>query len=239
MAAISISLVQGNGERIGYLDEMASRLTSTGRGTNFGDWIAVLTETRDSRRIRQLSEKIAFVEILRFLDENAAYESLKSLKKARDDKSHGRGPRGQRALAKAFQEQIINLESFYSAIDFLTDYSLIHVEDVRSDTLRQVTEYSYRPLTGDHPLVPVRHDGRALTVVEKNSLYLLGKKGQLVLLRPLLQRLECPECGHIATFYLDNYDEKSGMCDLKSMEHGHTLKDKGITLPLRQIGLLR
>lgn len=238
MAALSISVVCANGERIGYLEDMASRITSFGRGTNFGDWIAVLIEARDSKRIKKLSEQVPFVEVLRFLDGSDACESLRDLKKARDDRSHLRGPKGA-AMARAFDEQLKNLETLYSAMEFLTDYSLIAVEDVRPDTLRHVTEYSYRDLKGDHALVPVRHDGMTEAAIEKGSLYLCGKKDQLLLLRPLLQRVECPVCRNISTFYLDSYDKKTGICSLKSMEHGHPLTDKSIASPLKQVGLLR
>ncbi|MGO9122891.1 MAG: hypothetical protein ACLQPD_35380 [Desulfomonilaceae bacterium] len=238
MAAISIAVVQDSGGTIGYLETMASRMSSSGRGTNFGDWVAILVETRDSKPIKKLSEQTAFVEILRFLDDSDAFDSLRILKQARDDKSHGRGPRGSNAIAKAFDEQKLNLEKFFSAMEFLTDYTLIVVEDVRPDTLRQETEYSYRVLTGDHPLVPLQHDGLTKKTIEKDSMYFVGKKNELLLLRPFLQRLECPECGNIATFYLDRYDQRTRECCLKSMEHGHTLPDKSIVDPLRQIGLL-
>jgi hypothetical protein len=196
---------------------MASRITSSGHGTNFGDWIAVLTEVRESKRTRVLSEKMPFVEVLRFLDGSNAFESLRDLKKARDDRSHGRGPRGA-AVAQAFDEQLKNLETLYSAMEFLTDFSLIAIEDVRPDTLQHVTEYSYRPLKGDHPLVPVQHDGSTIKTMEKGSLYLRAKNDQLILLRPILQRMECPVCANISVFYLDNYDKKTGICSLKSMD---------------------
>jgi len=238
MAALSIAVAGSNGERIGYLEGMARQITSQGRGTNFGDWIAVLTETRDSKRMKKLSEKVPFVEVLRFLDESDTFESLRDLMKARNDWSHGRGPKGG-AIPQAFDEQMKNLETLYSAMEFLTDFSLIAIEDVRSDTLQHVTEYSYRDLKGDHPLVPVLHDGITERVIEKASLYLRGRKDQLILLRPILQRMECPVCGNISTFYLDNYAKKTGICSLKSMEHGHILNDKRFASPLKQIGLLR
>lgn len=238
MAALSIAVVGSSGERIGYLEGMATRITSEGRGTNFGDWIAVLTETKDSKCIKKLSEKIPFVEVLRFLDRSNTFDSLRELAEARNDRSHGRGPKGV-AVPQAFDEQMKNLKTLYSAMEFLTDFSLISIEDVRSDTLQHVTEYSYRDLKGDHPLVPVLHDGITEGVIEKASLYLRGRKDQMVLLRPILQRMECPMCGNISTFYLDSYDKKTGICSLKSMEHGHILKGKRFASPLKQVGLLR
>lgn len=42
-------------------------------------------------------------------------------------------------------------------------------------------------------------------------------------LDPFLTFQECPECGHMETYFIDKWPEKNGVAQLKSFERGHTL----------------
>lgn len=65
--------------------------------------------------------------------------------------------------------------------------------------------------------------------LEAGSLYLVDRNEKLYLLRPLLTRRQCPECGVWATFYLDSYKQKGEITILKSMEYGYTAEDSEVT----------
>jgi hypothetical protein len=239
MCALSMAVVQSSEERIGYLDDMAHRITHEKRGTSFGDWFSILTESRDSKKLKTLSEEIEFGEVLRFLDYPDVEKALSKLKGARNDRSHGRGPKSKSAIQDAFETELINLKLIYQAAEFLTDYSLLIVEDVRPDSITNTYGYSYRELTGDHSLVPIKHEGTSSSIIEKDSLYLRNNRNQLLLLRPFIQRIECPQCESVSTFYLDRHNVEENTCTLKSIEHNHHFEDSSMVSAFKHIGLIK
>ncbi|MGB3201259.1 MAG: hypothetical protein WBA99_10170, partial [Nodosilinea sp.] len=99
--------------------------------------------------------------------------------------------------------------------------------------------YSYRDLMGDHPLVPIKTAQTTEPELEAGSLYLVDRDGKLYLLRPLLSRRQCPECGTWATFYIDAYKKNSDTVNLKSMEHGHIAPDPSVAPIFRDWGVLK
>jgi hypothetical protein len=109
---------------------------------------------------------------------------------------------------------------------FISDYPLRYIEHTKRDSIRKITTYDYRDLMGDHPLVPIQQSDDTDSELEEGSLYLVDTNQKLYLLRPLFSRLQCPECGLWATFFLDKYDKSENSVLLKSLEHGHTAKDK-------------
>jgi hypothetical protein len=124
------------------------------------------------------------------------------------------------------------------AVEFLSEYPMRYVERTQRDSMRQVTYYDYRDLRGDHPLVPLSYEETEEPELEAQSLYLVDRVGGLHLLRPLLSRRECPDCGNWATFHLDTYKKKPDLSVLKSMECGHTVEDLSISAAFKHIGLL-
>lgn len=224
--------------RIGYISTMAERITKRGSGTNMGDWISILREARDSKQLRNLPEIVPFYEVLRFLDDQNVDDAIQELKAFRDDQSHRRGPKGGQ-VREMFDKAKYLLERLLKAVEFLSEYPLRYIESTRRDSIRGITEYQYRDLVGDHPLVPLSTGTIQLPELEAHSLYLVDREGGLRLLRPLLTRRECPECGAWATFYLDGYHAKMGNCTLVSMEHSHTHTDTTIAEAFRFIGLLQ
>jgi hypothetical protein len=109
-------------------------------------------------------------------------------------------------------------------LDFLTDYPLYYVVDTKRDSFQGVTRYDYRQMMGDHALVPVSQGLSGNPEIEKESLYLADRAGQLHLLRPLLIGRHCPECQTWSSFFLDSAKVNTNSCSIamKSMEHGHT-----------------
>ncbi|MBI5252425.1 MAG: hypothetical protein HY912_23265 [Desulfomonile tiedjei] len=224
-------------DEIKRLSEIAKRLADRASGTSMGDWVAILIDARKFRRLSSTRESIPFYEVLLCLDDNRIKQALDNLKRRRNDQAHGRGPKGS-DIPKAFKEARSDLEQLLEGIEFVSEYPLIYVEVTERDSLQRTTEYQYRTLMGDHPLVPLQRNTTQMAEVEAHSLYLLDRNDHLYLLRPLMTRRECPHCGNWATFYLDSYNKHDDKCILKSMEHSHTVEDTNIPGAFRLLGML-
>jgi hypothetical protein len=198
-----------------------------------GDWVSVVRELRGSKVIRNSSQVVPFAEIAFMSQETDA--DMQALLDYRNDQSHGRGPKGSE-VKRYFEYSKEQLESFLEGIEFVSEYPLRYVERAKRDTILQRTDYQYRELMGDHPLVPLLSSTADVELEE--SLYLTDRAGRLHLLRPLLSFLECPECKRWSVFYLDKYIKKDQTCVLKSMENGHTFEDKAISAAFARAGLV-
>ena len=237
LALVAITMARAVGEKIGYLKVLGDRVAD-GRGTNLGDWIAILREVRDSRSFRHLPDDTPFYEVMHFMPEvGCADEALSSLKSRRDKQAHGKGPRGD-AVEPAFEEAKEDLLDLLDAAEFLSEYPLRYIDRTKADTIQCRLAYWYRDVMGDHPLVPVESETTEPKTLEAESLYLVDRSGTLHLLRPLLDRRRCPVCGTWSTFYLDSYEEDEHACVMKSMEHSHTTTDEEIYEAFQKIGLL-
>jgi len=223
------------GFQIKYANEIKNRLSETGHGTSMGDWVAIVRETKNAKSIRKQLENVPFGELGAFDDETD--QALQRLHKARNDQAHRRGPKGTE-IRNAFETCRNDLEVFLEGIEFLTEYPLRLIERAKRDTIMNLTKYEHRDLMGDHPLVPVQTSETKQTDLEE-SLYLVDRSGTLHLIRPFLNRIECPECGRWSLFYLDWYSKKDNKCSLKSMDHGHSANaDGSIIAAFRHVGLL-
>jgi hypothetical protein len=94
---------------------------------------------------------------------------------------------------------------------------------------------SYRPMMGDHPIVPPRRTTYPDSTLEPGSLYVIDSDDQWHLLCPFLIGRDCPKCKTWSTFhaYVDG-----GKLIIKSLEHGHTDDDQWLTEALQHVGLL-
>lgn len=238
LAHIAIILAQHKQISIGHIKNvMATRFIKTGHGTNFGDWVAILREVRDSKKFNALTGYIPFYEILKFLETKEVDLALQTLSDLRNDDSHGRSPKGH-DIPKKYKKAIENLEILLKGAEFASEYPLRYIEDTKRDTFKKTTSYSYRDLMGDHPLVPIQSSHTSEPEVEKGSLYLVDRDENLYLLRSFLSRRQCPECGTWATFYFDSYIKNKDTVTIKSMEHNHTTQDSNIASILREVGFL-
>lgn len=236
LALIVLVMMREVGEPVGHLAEMADRLTNRGRGTNFGDWVTILREARDKKRLRQITN-IPFYEVARFLDNPVVDNAFSRLKQNRDDYSHGRGPSGAEIPIRV-KESLADLRTVLEAVEFLSEYPLRYVEETRRDSITGITRYHYREIMGDHVLVPVLETETTAAEVEAHSLYLVDRQGELHLIRPFLTRQECPECRRWEIFFLDRFDQRQEKCMLKSMEKGHAFASAEMTTVFRHVKLL-
>ena len=238
LAHMAIVLAQHLDIQINHLkQDMAERLSEKQHGTNFGDWVTILRQVRDSKQFRALTGHIPFYEVLKFLEPQAD-EALQQISKRRNDQAHNRGPKGAQ-VTQAYKEALDALEILLKSAEFVSEYPLRYVEDTKRDSIKKVTTYSYRDLMGDHPLVPIKTAQTTEPELEAGSLYLVDRDGKLYLLRPLLSRRQCPECGTWATFYLDSYKKSGDTVHLKSMEHGHIALDPSVAPIFRDWGVLK
>lgn len=242
LALVAIVLATGVSEcEIKWLSEMSKRLAGKNpRGTNFGDWVAILREVRDAKCFRRIDELVPFYEVLHFLNDSTVDSALQRLKDWRDAQSHGRGPKDETPeVASKFEESLKDLETLLGASEFLAEYHLRYIERTQYDTIQRIMRYDYRNLIGDHPLVQLQNGETSMNELEAGSLYLVDRTGALRLLRPFLTRRYCEKCGSTETFYLDTYDPVNDMCSLKSLERGHSLESKEISSVFRRAGLLK
>lgn len=237
LSLVAVAVARLSGEKIKWVGQMAKRLSKKARGTNLGDWLAILREVRDSKQLRNSLTPFLY-QVTQLLDERTD-GALQQLKDLRDDISHGRGPTGEPGqLYSLFEESKSDLQILLQETEFLSEYPLRYIEKTRRDSMKQLTFYDYRDLVGDHPFVPLELNSCDVPELEAGSLYLANRNNELSLLRPLLSRRQCLECGSWATFYLDTYDSKKDVCYLKSMERGHVIQDSKVSNLFRYVGLL-
>ena len=81
------------GFHVKYARQIAERMAGAKpHGTNMGDWISIVREVRGAKAIPAQLETVPFGELAALDDETD--QSLQRLFNARNDHSHGRGPKG-------------------------------------------------------------------------------------------------------------------------------------------------
>ncbi len=236
LAQLGILLSATINKPIGQLQGIAQRLAKWS-GTNFGDWLAVVKEVAESNGFRHLPNGTPLVELTAINADGKWLRAIRELKQLRDDDAHHRLTPST-VTTELVEEARMALEIVYRATEFLTDYRLFLVTDTRLDSLRGITRFAYRDLSGDNPLAPLHSDEAERTNLESGSLYLRDRSGALLLLRPMLHHLKCPECHQMSTFFLDKPDANdSQKVYLKSLERGSILSE-GCAEGFRQVRLL-
>lgn len=239
LATMAILLAKSVSVELTQLSKMSEKLSSDAKqGATFGEWKAILQEV-DSKKFKRIEGVIPFYEVLGALRDPEIDRVVKLLISRRNDQAHKRGPKGSKAIRSAFYESKADLEKFLKAIDFLSEYRLRYIEVTKIDSIKKVTEYTYRDLQGDHPLAPIQSGLVGQIDIEAGSLYLVDRQENLHLLRPYLTRQECPECGSWSVFCLDTYDRRTHSVNLYSMEHGHIVVNTDLVDALKSVGLLK
>ena len=222
---------------IGQLAQIGGRLTERNRGIGLGDWVAVLREVGTSTKFRDLNT-FPFPEVPMVLTDDHTNDAVQRLLDARNDQAHGRGPRG-REIPTSIEERCADLEVLLSSVEFLVEYPLRLIDQTMRDSLSSRTLIQFRDLMGDHPLVPLASDEHESSEIETRSLYFLDRAGRYHLARPWLSWQLCPECQRPATFHVERYDKERDTVTLKSLEHGHVVKDSSLGPVFRSLGFLQ
>ena len=226
---------------LAYMTQICSRLKKGGEnslGTSMGDWLAIIREVSSSKKWRSKASDTFFPEIVTFIEKNPeADKALQRVSKARNDQSHGRGPKGKQ-VSIDFAKVYPDVEYLHGATEFISEYPLRLIEETKRDSMRKITRYRYRDLMGDHLLTPLRNGESDDAELEAGSLYLADRTGCLHRVRPFITKRGCPECGRQSLMYLDRFDANTNNCILKGLDHSHTVADAAITNDFRYVGLL-
>lgn len=236
-AQVALALGREAGISFGAVTAIREKLAGGRSGPGFGDWAAVLHEAASSRQLRSLPAEHPLHDIRGLLGSQEAADARQRLNDRRNDQAHLRRI-DLVDLPAALQGAFAELTILVERARFLADYSLLHVTDVRWDSLQKTAQVHYRELMGDHPVVPTRSMVLPSNDLESGSLHLRDSDHRLHLLRPFLIGQDCPVCRAWSTFHVDRVP-KSGVL-LKSLEHGHVVQEvsQGTTAVLESVGLL-
>jgi hypothetical protein len=227
------------GAEIKAIRQLGEKLAQNPKhGVSMGDWVNIVREGANSRTLRSASVSTPFFEAANLLrGDKEAEQAIQQLSKLRNDHAHGRGPKGE-TVQTAFQEAKSILEQLFQSLEFLADYPLRYIESTRRDSMRKITRFSYRNMMGDHPLAYLEEAEGDFPNLETGSLYLFDRNSQPHLARPFFVMRTCPVCHTRSTFMIEKYDDKSGTCTIKSLEHGHSVIDSEIATAFKYVGML-
>jgi len=237
-AALTVlSLSRDAGLRLGAVEGIRRRLSRGGsNGPGFGDWVAILQETAESKAFRRVPDGDPLSDFSRAFSGPGVTSARQRLAQRRNDKAHLRRVDAS-DLRCAVEEAQADLTTLLERASFLADLPLVHVTRVEWDTLRRTARVDYQELMGDNALVPGQQRPYTSSDLEVGSLYLASQDGRLHLLRPFLLRRRCPVCRSWETFHIDNTPDSSTVT-VKSLERGHADADPALRQALEHVGLL-
>ncbi|MBO2437286.1 hypothetical protein J4557_07115 [Actinomadura nitritigenes] len=237
VAQVALALGREEDLNFGAVVAIKGKLTSGRSGPGFGDWVAVLDESATSRRLRNLPTEHPLQDIRALFAGSEATNARQRLYGRRNDEAHLRRI-DSIDLPGAIQAAFADLTILTDRARFLADLPLLHLTDVRWDTLERTALVHFRELMGDHPVVPTKTMAVPRNDLEKGSLYMRDSGHQLHLLRPFLVGQVCPVCRTWSTFHVDRVPGEAVL--LKSLEHGHIFRDHSpaMSAALSGVGLL-
>lgn len=238
LAVLSMILARAVGADLGAVEALRRKLTDSPHGASMSDWTAIVREVAGAKFVAGVLPTSPFVELTELMVEgNQASSALRVLTEARNDLAHNRGPKGARVVA-AFDDAMEQLEQLYEACQWLTDYPVQLIEETSWDSYSESGSYRYRELAGDHYLVPQREASTTVPTLNRGSLYVVDRAGELHLMSPLLLWHECEDCHLPSAFFLDAFDDRTRACRLRAMDHNHAMTRFDVADPLATWGLL-
>jgi len=239
VAVLALVGAQALEEPVPYVRMIADRLSEwPDRGVSMGDWSSILEQVRGSKSISGHSADMPFPEVLLVWTSDEERGALERLKSRRNDDGHVRRPEDAE-LPVAYGQARADLTTLFEAADFLVDYPLRLIEGTRWREVDQATDYDYRDLRGDHPMVPLETDRAATYRIESGSLYFGTRRRDLYRVSPLLVRMSCPRCLAPATFCFDKLNRATRAPVYRALEHRHTAECADLAEALRAIGFLK
>ncbi|WP_222314459.1 restriction endonuclease [Streptomyces cavourensis] len=234
-ALVAAALTHHEGVTIPRMAAIRSRLSSGGTAPGFGDWVAVLQELPSAIKHLGLPTNHPLTEFASFGIDQDVLDARVRLYALRNDESHIRRA-DELDLPGVLQTALADLRFLLERALFLADLPLVHVTSVRWDSLRKSASVEYHRLIGDHPIVPISTSEQHDPGLEVGSLYIIDSERRFHLLRPFLMRQLCQRCRAWSTFHIDRLEKQEAV--LKSLEHGHSLKDSATRGALQHVGLL-
>lgn len=142
--------------------------------------------------------------------------------KAKNDYKHDRGPVIREDIADAAIETQERLKRCMVLLAFFTGHPIRQVEGL--EVSRSGDEYLLKCLryTGDQLSFPqedvVFHRG-----LPEGDLYLDLGNQSWISLYPLIVTMNCAHCKAKETYFIDMWDQRRGMAQMKSFERDHTM----------------
>jgi len=235
LAFIAITSAHEAEFNLGSVDSLAQSLSTKKSGTSFGNWVEIVREFYAQKSGND--QHVPFAQLLSLNVDGEWERAVRKLMGIRNDDSHGRLSKSN--LKEVIDEATSSIRTLFQCSEFLTDYRLRLVIETKYRSIRDETTYQFRDLSGDHPLAPIDQDIVAGSKIERDSLYLRDRDGQIYRLRPLLNYLECPECHQMSTFYLDSYSrgDDGQQVSLKSIERS-SIRRENLYPDFQHVGLL-
>ncbi|MEV6057951.1 restriction endonuclease [Streptomyces sp. NPDC052107] len=234
-ALVAAALAHEEGATIPRIAVIRRRLTSGGTAPGFGDWVEVLQELPSAARHLGLPPNHPLTEFVSFGADQDVLAARVRLYGLRNDESHTRRADAL-DLPGLLQTALADLRLLLERALFLADLPLAHITALRWDALRHKASVDHHRLMGDHPIVPISTLEQDHPGLEVGSLYLIDSERRFHLLRPFLMRQLCRRCRAWSTFHLDRIHKEDVL--LKSLEHGHSLKEPSVREALQHVGLL-
>ena len=232
-ALLGLALCREEHLNLGAVKGIRERLLA-GRGPTFGDWTSILAEISKTRELRNLPKPHPLLDLRSLAASTEAAGARIRLKSRRNDKAHQRHI-DPVDLPAAVSAALTDFTTLVEHAQILADWHLAYVETTRWDTFRQTADVSYRPMMGDHPVVPPRRTTHPDSNLEQGSLYLIDSDDRWHLLRPFLIGRDCPVCKAWSTFHVDRDNDN---LVINSLEHGHTADGEWLAEALQHVSLL-
>ncbi|UFN92698.1 hypothetical protein [Micromonospora aurantiaca] len=211
-----------------------ARKLRQGTPVTFGTWTKLLGDLRSAASSATLPADSPLQNYRAIPD--TALAAVRGLQQRRNDAAHGRGP-AVHEIPEFVRDARAQLEAFISAVEWLVDYPLRHVESSKWDSFTGTTTITYRELMGDHNVVAVTTEATQ-DHMEAGSTYLGDQFGRYSLLRPLLHTDHCPACGQFTVFLIDSWSHHDERAEFKALDHSHVCHlPAGVGL--RALGFLR
>lgn len=216
--------------RLPPTEQLVRQLEDSKGGASLGHWVNILKYISSAKAFRSVEPDTALGAVARILPETGKVaEAQVRLSSRRNDESHQRRVDDVR-LQRESEDALRDLELLLENASVLADLQLVQVLDNKWDNLDRTGRATVQVLQGDHPLARVETKTHAEQGLEEDSLYILDPQGSWLLLRPLLNRRMCPECGTRSIYQPDH--RRNGRLQFKALDHGHTVEDAAIEASL-------
>jgi hypothetical protein len=201
-------------------------------GISFGAWKLIVQRCAKVFQTYENNPLASDIRKLRIGSENKGFGGdIAALISARNNFHHGRGPVIEEDVVEASNDARERMERCMDALAFFSQYPIRLVQDFDVDRRNSSFMLKCLRLEGDGPGFPQEK------VVFSKAL----PRGDLVLdlghenwaqLYPFIVASNCPTCRYRETYFIEQWNDRKGMVDLKSFERGHTEEQKEISVAL-------
>lgn len=198
-------------------------------GISPGDWREIVARCSKVFASHEDSPLASAVRRLNVRSEKKGFGAdVIALIRAKNDYKHDRGPTVLEDIANATGEVQERLKRCMEALAFFTEYPIRQVEDFNISRRGDDVVLKCLRYTGDHPSFAQEevlfHKG-----LPRGDLYLdLGHQSWVPLF-PFVVTMNCSHCKAKETYFIDMWDKRRGIAQMKSFERGHTMSNQEVS----------